>query len=142
MSVNEEHVQAGIREINDAVQMLRDLTGRVFEDLTIHERLSTRYLVIQLVESASSICMHILLSLYNEKVEGFPECFVRLGDKGIIPKDLASTLSSAARLRNLLVHRYWVIVDEKVFESARKGLNDFEGFVVHVSAFLEKRAKT
>jgi len=138
MSLNEEHVEARIREVNDAVQMLRELTAKRFEELTVHERLSMRYLLIQLVEAASSICMHILLSAFNETAEGFPECFARLVVKGIIPEDLASRLSSAARLRNLLVHRYWVINDEKVYKSVKRGLRDFEDFVTHVRGFLKR----
>ncbi|MEM2905536.1 MAG: HepT-like ribonuclease domain-containing protein [Candidatus Bathyarchaeia archaeon] len=58
------------------------------------------------MEAASSICMQVLLGVFNEKAEGFPECFVRLGAKGTIPEELASRLASAARLRNLLFHRY------------------------------------
>jgi len=138
MSLNEEHVEARIREVNDAVQMLRNLMARSFGELTVHKRLSMRYLLIQLVEAASSICMHILLGAFDERAEGFPECFVRLGDKGVIPGDLASGLSSAARLRNLLVHRYWVINDEEVYKSVKKGLKDFEVFVAHVREFLER----
>lgn len=139
MSLNEETIEARIREVNDAVQMLRDLTAKGFGELTVHERLSMRYLLIQLVEASSSICMYILLGAFNEKAEGFPECFARLGGKGVISGGLASRLSSAARLRNLLVHRYWVIVDEKVYESVKSGFGDFEAFVVHVRAFLEGR---
>ncbi|KPV62905.1 MAG: hypothetical protein AOA66_1147 [Candidatus Bathyarchaeota archaeon BA2] len=140
MSLNEEHVEARIREVNDAVQMLRDLTGKGFGELTVHERLSMRYLLIQLVEAASGICMHILLSVFNEGAEGFPECFARLGGKGVISEDLAPRLSSAARLRNLLVHRYWVINDEEVYKSVKKGLKDFEFFVHHVRVFLRGEA--
>lgn len=138
MSVNEELVEARIREINDAVQMLMGLTAKGFGELTIHERLSMRYLMIQLVEAASSICMHILLSIFNERAEAFPECFVRLGIKGVIPKNLASRLASAARLRNLLVHRYWVIDDEKVYRSVEKDLDDFKAYILHVKDFLER----
>lgn len=66
---------------------------------------------------------------------------MRLGLKGVLPKDLASRLASVARLRNLLVHRYWAIVDEKVYESVKKGLKDFEGFVTYVRKFLQSGGK-
>jgi uncharacterized protein YutE (UPF0331/DUF86 family) len=132
-----EAVEARIREINDALQLLRDLVAKDFEELTVYERLSLRYLIIQLVEAAASICMRVLLRVYNETVEGFPECFTRLGSKGVLPGALASKLASAARLRNLLVHRYWTIADEKVYESVKKGLKDFEDFITHVRRFLE-----
>jgi len=138
ISINKEYIEARIRELNDSIQLLRELTTKDFGKLTLYEKLAMRYLVIQIVESASSICVHILLNVFKEKVEGFPECFVRLQLKNILPKDLAEKLSSAARLRNLLVHRYWVILDEKVYQSVRDRLKDFEQFILHVRKFLSK----
>jgi uncharacterized protein YutE (UPF0331/DUF86 family) len=136
-----ESMEARIREINDALQFLKSMLTKQFEELTIYERLSLRYLAIQLVEASASICIRILLSVYNEAVEGFPQCFMRLGAKGVIPEGLASRLASAARLRNLLVHRYWVISDEKVYESVKNGLRDFEEFTMHVRVFLKKEVE-
>jgi uncharacterized protein YutE (UPF0331/DUF86 family) len=122
LRVNEGFIEAGVRDINDAVQTLKGLTARGFDELTIYEKLSIRYPTIQLVEAASSICMHILLNSFNERAEGYSDCFTRLGDKDVTSRELAERLSSAARLRNLLVHRYWAIVDEKVYRSVREGL--------------------
>lgn len=133
-----ELIEARIREINDAPQTLKSILAKRFEELTIYERLSVRYLVIQLVEASASICTRILLSVYNEAVEGFPQCFTRLGFKGILPEDLASRLASAARLRNLLVHRYWDISDEKVYDSVKSGLKDFEDFITYIRVFLKR----
>lgn len=139
MPVNEEYIESRIREINDAIEMLKKIVSKNFPELTEHEKLATRYLIIQLVEAASSICLHILLNMYNEKPEGFPECFTRLAGKGLISKDLAAKLSSAARLRNLIVHRYWIIKDEIVYENVKGGLKDFEDFTLSVRSLLEKR---
>lgn len=136
-SVNEELLEARIREINDAVQLLKELVAKGFSTLSVHEKLSLRYLVIQAVEASSSICLHILFNAYNERAEGFPQCFNRLGHKGVIPADLASRLASSARLRNLLVHRYWTIDDEAVFNSVEENFGDFEAFIVHIRRFME-----
>lgn len=135
-----ESVENRIREINDALQVLEKILAKRFEELTVYERLSVRYLIIQLVEASASICVRIL-STYNETVESFPQCFTRLGSKGVLPEALASRLASAARLRNLLVHRYWVISDEKVYESIRNGLKDFEEFIARIRSFLERMEK-
>jgi len=78
-----------------------------------------------------------ILNVFNERPEGFPECFGRLGVKGVIPEGLASRLVAAARLMNLLVHRYWVVDDEKVYESVKRGLEGFLSFTLHARAFLE-----
>lgn len=131
-----EAVEARIRDINDALGILKGILSKRFEDLTLYDKLSIRYLVIQLVEASASICVRILLNAYAETPEGFPQCFARLGSKGVLPEDLASRLASAARLRNLLVHRYWAISDEKVYESIKNGLRDFEDFITRVRRFL------
>lgn len=131
-----ESVEARIREINDAMQLLKCILAKRFEELTVYEKLSARYLVIQMVEASASICIRILLNNYNETVESFPQCFTRLGSKDILPEELVSRLASAARLRNLLVHRYWVISDEKVYESIKNGLKDFEEFITRIRGFV------
>ncbi|MEM0041831.1 MAG: DUF86 domain-containing protein [Candidatus Korarchaeum sp.] len=138
MSVVDELIESRIREINDAILILRDILAKEFGKLTIYEKLSMRYLVIQLVEASASICLRILLSFYNETAEGFPHCFERLGSRGVLMEELASRLASAARLRNLLVHRYWSISDERVYESVKKGLGDFEDFIAQVRSFLRR----
>lgn len=137
MDVDRDLVEARVREIHDAVRLLEELTARGFEELTLHEKLSMRYLVIQLVEAAASICVHLLAEGFDERAESYPGCFARLGELGIVPRDLAARLAAAARLRNLLVHRYWAIDDRRVYESVREGLRGFEEFAKLVRRVLE-----
>jgi len=136
LAINAEMIEARIREMNDAIRLLRELTSRPYGELTKHEILAMRYLVIQLVEAASSACLH-LLAAQGERAEGYPECFLRISQKGVVPEGLGSRLASAARLRNLLVHRYWKIDDERVFESVKDGLRDFEEFVRILRGILD-----
>ncbi len=96
MSINRELLEARIREINDSIEMMEQLLSKNYEEMSLHELLSMRYLLIQLVEASSSICVHLLLNVFNEKPEGYPECFSRLGSKGIVSKELALKLSAAA----------------------------------------------
>ncbi|MEM1945143.1 MAG: hypothetical protein QXX57_05345 [Nitrososphaerota archaeon] len=53
IDVNTDQVEARIGEINDAIELLKDLTAKSFMELSIHERLPP--LLIQPVEAASSI---------------------------------------------------------------------------------------
>lgn len=138
-AINVEMIEARIREINDAIRLLRGLTSKSYGELTRHEILAMRYLVIQLVEAASSACLH-LLAARGERAEGYPECFLRMGRIGVMPETLASRLASAARLRNLLVHRYWTIRDDVVFESVREGVKDFEEFILILRGILDRGA--
>ena len=109
-----------------------------FEELSIHERMSLRYLVIQLVESAASVSVHLLSRLFDERVEGYSDCFRRMGTRKMIAEGLSERLASAARLRNLLVHRYWEIDDRRVYASIEGGIEDFEAFKREVRSFMEE----
>jgi uncharacterized protein YutE (UPF0331/DUF86 family) len=136
MGLNLDAVEARFREINDALIDLRRLLWKNFEELSVHERMSMRYLVIQLVEAAASISVHLLSRLFDERAEGYAECFRRLGDRKVIGKGLAERLASAARLRNLLVHRYWEIDDRRVYSSIKEGVEDFEVFKKEVRSLV------
>jgi len=129
--MNEDFLRAKLRDMLDAVRELRNLTSRPFDALSKYERLSMRYLVIQLVESALSICLHMISEL-DLVASTYSECFELLKGR-VIDGRLASRLASAARLRNLLVHRYWEISDELLYESVKGGLGDFEEYAERVS---------
>lgn len=127
MEINRDLVEARLEEVGEAIRLLRELTSADFEDLTVHQRLSMRYLVIQLVEAAAAVCLHVLHSM-SERASGYPDCFLKMGRLGLIPSDLAERLASAARMGNLLVHRCSAVDDERVYLSVREGLGDFEEF--------------
>ena len=138
MGLNLDAVEARFRDMSEASLGLREIAGRNFEELSNYERMAMRYLVIQLVEAAASVSVHLLSRLFDERVESYADCFRRLGDRKVIAGELAERLSSAARLRNLLVHRYWEIDDRRVYEVIGSGLEDFEEFKREVRKFTQE----
>ncbi len=136
MELNRELVERRIREIHDSMEIIGKIVSKRFEDLSVMEILAMRYAAIQLVEASASICVHILMTLLDERPEGYPDCFIRLSEKEILPGDLAIRLASAARLRNLLVHRYWDISDLRVYADVKGGLSDFQEFVSRVRSLM------
>lgn len=120
MGLNLDAVEARFREMDEALLGLRGLVGKNFGELSNYERMAMRYLVIQLVEAAASVSVHLLSGLFDERVEGYADCFRRLGARQMITEGLAERLASAARLRNLLVHRYWEIDDRRVCGRLRR----------------------
>jgi uncharacterized protein YutE (UPF0331/DUF86 family) len=59
-----------------------------------------------------------------------------LSEAGILPDKLTQTMRELAGLRTLLVHVYWDVDDEMIYEGIHAELEDFERFVAHVMAFL------
>lgn len=88
--------------------------------------------LIQLVQDAADLCNHIAARLLSEPPESYPECFELLGEAHIIDTELADSLRRMARFRNLIVHRYWEVDDQRVLEIARTRLSDLEQFLTAI----------
>lgn len=137
-AVNMDLIRKRLSEIRDAARLLEKYLQKPFRELDLSEILSVRYLIIQLVESSAAICMHVLITVYREYPEGYPSCFILMSKKGLISNELGEKLATAARLRNLLIHRYWEIDDEKVYNEAKKGLRDFIEFADLIERWLKR----
>lgn len=135
--IDKQLVLKRITEIRDTVDFLKEILDKAFNELNKTEILSIRYSIIQLVEAAATICLHIMHTVYGFYPESYPSCFLIMHEKGWIPKNLGNKLATVSRLRNLLVHRYWEIDDERVYRETKEGLKDFLEFV----EIVEERIK-
>jgi uncharacterized protein YutE (UPF0331/DUF86 family) len=91
--------------------------------------LSLRYLIIQAVEAMADICQHILAKTRGVLCEGYVDCLLKAGEQGIISTSLSQKLRQLVILRNILVHRYWVVDDVRLYEETHAGQNDLTAFV-------------
>jgi uncharacterized protein YutE (UPF0331/DUF86 family) len=57
------------------------------------------------------------------------------------PDDFTRRMQELAGLRNLLVHVYWEVDDQMVYEGIRGELGDFETFVGHIMAYLVRTGR-
>ena len=126
MGVDRAYLRARIREARDAMRNLIRLTSKPFESLSPDERYSMRYHVIVLAEAVGSICVHIALEDLNYEPTSFSDCVSYLSQAGLL--DCAEDIISMFKLRNLLVHRYWVIDDRRVISSVREDFKCVEDF--------------
>jgi len=58
----------------------------------------------------------------------YADCFVVLKELSVITEELSERLGHMARFRNLVVHLYWEVDDERVFELIKRNLGDLEEF--------------
>jgi len=99
LSVLEHYVKAGIGGLSDAY--------------------AVRYALIQIVESLATVASR-MAETYGTVVEGYVEAMRFLVRVNIVKPELGEKLVRLARLRNLLVHRYWVVDDNRVLKEARE----------------------
>ncbi|NJF25675.1 DUF86 domain-containing protein [Thermococcus sp. Bubb.Bath] len=140
MEIDRDLIERKLGDIKGALIELRRITGKGKEEFlsNVYLRYAAKYLLITAIEAAFSVCNHI--AVRRGRVPGsYSECFTELSRLGIISRELAEKLSRMAKFRNLLVHQYWRIDDERVFEILEKDTSDFEEFIREVMAYVEGR---
>jgi uncharacterized protein YutE (UPF0331/DUF86 family) len=129
--VNAELIRTKATAIRRTVERIRRLTSLSDEQFWSDERNieTIKLWLIELVQDAADLCNHLAARLLHQVPLSYPECFELLGEEGILEKPLADSLRAMARFRNLLVHRYWDVDDQRVLEIARTQLDDLERFL-------------
>lgn len=104
-----------LRDLEIELARLRSLgRGSVLADT---DRLnSVKYTFVLAAEVAIDAGQHVIAAEGLPAAVTFADVFERLSDAGWLPKDLAESLGNLARFRNLLVHGYAEVDDNRVVE--------------------------
>ena len=112
-------------------------------DLPRHEFLSdpdkigsTKYHFIVGIESCIDMGNHIISRNGYRIPEDYGDTFTVLSEVDALPLDFSEELRLMARFRNRLVHLYWKVDDQQLYEILNKRLGDFKIFIDSISAFL------
>ena len=73
--------------------------------------------------------------------EDYADTFKVLEESEIIKKEFALELSKMARFRNRLVHRYWDVDIEEVWNIIQTKLDDFENYITQIGKYLSLSMK-
>lgn len=96
-----------------------------------------KYTLVEIAEAMANTLQHILAKNMGEPVTGYVETILRAGDKGILPPEIVKKLKPFFDFRNSLIHRYWIISDEKLLSLTRENLGDFDVFVQAIEDYLK-----
>ena len=130
MSVDVDLLRSKISDVRFCIRELLRLTSKDFSDLSVDERYSIRYNIIVLVESLVSLCMHIAVEAYGKTPSSYRESVRFIAER--LNMGCISDLESIVGLRNLLIHRYWTVDDERVYESVKENFHCIEGLLKRI----------
>ena len=135
-SPNRERIATLVGEARRALGQLHQHGAESERDLLASEvKLGNiKYQFIVAIESCIDICTHIAASSYVRAPESYAGCFDLLLEAKVIDKVLAGHMSELARFRNLLVHRYWEVNNQRVVEKLRNDLTHMEDFLRKAAA--------
>ena len=102
---------------------------------------SARYYLQVAIETCINMAHHIIASERLRAPQNYFDAFVVLSENAIIPDDFLPTLRQMVRFRNRLVHLYWEVDDQVVYEILQTNLNDLETFARYVLTFMDENTQ-
>jgi uncharacterized protein YutE (UPF0331/DUF86 family) len=127
-------------EMDESLRKLISLS-KLSEDefLSHYEKIDTsKYNFIVAIEAIIDICNRII----SKQKLGFPQDYsdvIKLmGQEGVLEGDLVGRLLEMVKFRNMLVHIYWKIENDRLYKYLKENLGDFEAFKEAIRKYLKK----
>lgn len=136
--IDEELIEAKIDIILTNLEYLDQVkNGSKKEFLHSFERIqATKHSLQESIEACIDISNHLISENVWVRAETYSDMFFRLYEQKVIDENLKDSLSDMARFRNLLVHRYGKIDDERIWTILQEDLKDFELFISKIERFI------
>lgn len=136
--VDADRVEARIQRLEELVERL-DEVRQAGEDAYLADE-QQRAATERWLQVAVQICIDLGTQLVSEQSarppSDYAEVFKILGEKGVIPSELAQRLADAAKQSNLIVHLYLEIDDRSVFASLAH-LDDLREFAASLQRLAD-----
>ena len=138
MPVNKERLELYLDQIRSEVQDMQAILGHSDKEILAgkHNIKSLKYSIIIITEAIGSSLQHILAKEHNIVINGFSEAVNKAKNENLLTSSLIDRLLPFIRFRNMLVHQYWKIDDQKFLQQLRTGQADFKQFIREISACL------
>ena len=127
-------------EMDESLRKLRSLSKLTEDEFLGHyEKIDTcKYNFIVAIEAIIDICNRII----SKRKLGFPQDYsdvIKLmSQQGVLEKDLVGRLVEMVKFRNMLVHLYWKIENDRLYQYLKETLGDFEAFKEAIRKYLKK----
>lgn len=137
--MDRERILSKLGALDNYLEELNALKPDSFEEYAsdIEKRMACERLLHLAIETTIDICY----LLVKELKLGLPASDESVIQKlsGAFSPGVAEKLTGMKRLRNVLVHRYDEIMDEKVFQIIENDLDDFTAFKTETLKILESK---
>ena len=121
--VDEEFIKRVLSDAREALEELRSIVSKPLSTVLRSRdlRYAMRFSVVLLVEALTDAAQHILVRCFNTEPTSYSDAMTKLGVTGVVPQGVADAAAKLARLRNLVIHRYWEVDDARIYRSAAEG---------------------
>jgi uncharacterized protein YutE (UPF0331/DUF86 family)/predicted nucleotidyltransferase len=125
-------ISADVQDLREKAQISKEeyLQTRDMQAI-VERRLQTA------IESCLNIGNHLIARLGLRPPQDYGDVFRILRDAYILPSEYAEAMVDMARFRNLLVHLYWQLDYERIYDSLQSRCASLEAFASHIARWLQ-----
>lgn len=135
---DQEKVTKLVSELRRSVVRLRDI-AKLSQDefLNDPDKIgSSKYHFIVAIESSIDMCNHIISRNGYRVPENYDDTFRVMAEAGALDAAFSNELINMAKFRNRLVHLYWEVDDQQLYEILQDRLDDFKRLLDSIVEFL------
>ncbi len=141
MKLDKDRIENYLRDIKLRTGEIENLVNNYSQNEILSQKWIIRglkYLLIEIAEIMANTLTHILAKGRGESVTGYVETIIKAGETGIISKNLANKLKPFFDFRNSIIHRYWIISDDKLLALVRDNYKDFYNFIEEIEKYFKR----
>ena len=137
--VDPEKVHGLLRNLEKALEQLHMIAQYNREEFLADPiRIgAAKYYLQTAIEACIDIGNHLISSERYRAPEDYRDIFNVLEENNVITVELGVELRQMVGLRNRLVHLYWEIDDEKIFEYIQVKLGDFNLYIHRILEYIK-----
>lgn len=141
--VDRERILSKIAELRSYLEELKKIIPKSFEGYEqseLNRRACERLLQIS-IECVLDVCDVIFSGLKLGVPASEEDIIEKLNRAGVMTNKTTNKLKGMKQMRNVLVHRYPYVDDEKIYRSLTTEIRDFNVFIDEILNFLKKKEK-
>ncbi|MDI6811242.1 MAG: DUF86 domain-containing protein [archaeon] len=140
---DEEKITKLTSELFKAVGKLKELAALSEEGFIRdpHKVASAKYFLIVAIEAAIDLCNHVISRNKFRVPNDYADTFRVMEEVGFFSKEFVERLVEMAKFRNRLVHIYWEVDDEVIYDIIRDDIRDIEVFVEAFMKVLREKGE-
>jgi len=137
---NKELLRRKINKIENYIKEIEPLlvltSNEIVSDILKLRTVERNFQLI--VDTMLDINTHIISSENLKTPETLQETFLILGDGGVLPVDFVKKIAPVVGLRNIVVHEYEKVDNEKMMQDPKDGISQFGEYLISIDNFLQK----
>lgn len=132
-----------LSRLNMYLEKLKPVSERSLEEYKTDTYLkySAERLIQLVVECASDVNNHVVVEKRNRPPEDYSSSFIKAAEAGLISMDLAERIKYSGGMKNILVHEYMDVDDEKVYKTIPVAIKDYKEYIKQVDEFIDNLKK-